>query len=266
MSYFKTPKIQTLAETIKKNKNISEIKLPSLFVLLKDLPESNETKIKANKYIQSRGLELESYPFYVSKKGTTFDEKRWENRIIFPIFNTANQVIFYQGRDFTDSLQEKYLSSPGVSKGSVLYGLNQLFAYNESPLFITEGFFDSFLLNGVAIFGNELSSDQIQLINSSPRKKVVIPDRFGNGQILANQAIELGWNVSVLPFDDCKDVNDSFVKHGRLSTIKAIMDNISCGLQAEVNVRFGCTPSTLKKTGNKSPKVTNLESIKVLFK
>ncbi len=70
----------------------------------------------------------------------------FRNRVLFPIFNSNNQVVGFGGRVIDDS-KPKYINSPESSifhKGSLLYGLN--FALSEirkqNEVIITEGYLD----------------------------------------------------------------------------------------------------------------------------
>lgn len=203
----------------------------------------------AEAYLNSRGIDIDDYKFYLSTGGSTPEDKRWTKRLIIPYYK-GNNLVFYQGRDLTDKAKTKYLSLEAVSKGSVIYGFDQLYTNAEQPLFIVEGFFDAFHVGGVAVFGNEMSPQQLAYINSSPRRKIVVPDRRGDGQLLALQGLRQGWDVSVLPFDDCKDVDDAVNKHGKLFVIKTLLDRAVSGFEAEVQVNLLCEKS--KKNGKKA--------------
>jgi hypothetical protein len=179
-------------------------------------------------YLSSRGIDWKTYPFYCVKKTDHPDNKRWYGRLIIPTYKD-NNLIFYQGRDLTDMHQKKYLSAT-TNRDTVLHGYDKLQLQTSAPLYITEGFFDAVLLNGVAIFGNKMTPQQIYWLNKSNRTKVVIPDRGEEGSLLAEQAIDLEWKVSLLDGnDDCKDVNESIIKNGLLYTIKTIVNNTTEG-------------------------------------
>ena len=73
------------------------------------------------------------------------------------------------------------------------------------------------------------------------RDKVIIPDKEGDGDRIALQAIELGWSVTFPEFGKCKDVNDAIVKYGKIYVINQIMTNISSGNDAILRLKLYCT-------------------------
>jgi hypothetical protein len=198
--------------------------LPFFYRLVDD-PEDDWCQYSIE-YLNSRGVDWTSYPFYCVRKMDHPDNKKWYGRLIVPIYKN-NNLIFYQGRDLTDLHVKKYLSAT-TPRDNVLFGYDQLLVYNQDPLYIVEGWFDAYALNGIAVFCNSMTPQQIQWINRSNRPKVVIPDRMGDGHLLAQQAIELDWHVSCLDINDnSKDVNESIIKHGFLFTMNTIINNTS---------------------------------------
>ncbi len=99
---------------------------------------------------------------------------RFRNRIIFPIFNTSQQVIGFGGRVMDSSLP-KYLNSPETPlyiKSRSLYGLHA--AKNRcresGRVFVVEGYMDFLSLyqhgikNSVATLGTALTPDHIRAL------------------------------------------------------------------------------------------------------
>lgn len=211
--------------------------LPEDFYRLTNDPNDEWAQF-AIEYLESRGIPWDAYPFHCVRKSSHPDNKRWYGRMIIPVFKD-NNVVFWQGRDLTDTMVKKYLS-PNVAKESVLSGYERIVKYSEEPLYITEGWFDAFHLEGVAVFGNKMTPEQIKWINQSHRRKVVIPDRFGDGQLLANQAIDLGWSVSLPDIGSCKDVNDAILKYGQLYTMMTIAENTCEGFVAKSRIGIYC--------------------------
>lgn len=190
-------------------------------------------------YLTNRDIDWKTYPFYCVQKTNHPDNKKWYGRLIIPVYKDG-KLIFYQGRDLTDSHQKKYLSAT-TPRDNVLYGYEHLLVYNTDPLYVVEGWFDAFAIQGVALFGNKLTKQQIMWLNKTNRPKVIIPDRVGDGYLLAEQAIQLGWKISTLDKNDsCKDVNDSIHKHGLLYTMKTIVDNTVEGNSAKIMTNIYC--------------------------
>lgn len=225
------------------------IKFPPYVVPLAD--DANELNQFAIEYLRDeRGINWKDYPFFIVNEKTDHpDCERWYGRLIIPVYKN-NNLVFYQGRDLSDTRVKKYLS-PAIDRDNILYGYDQIARYTDSPIFVTEGWFDSFMIQGVSVFGNHMTPNQIKWLKQSSRQKVIIPDRFGDGHLLAEQALELDWAVSYPDIGSCKDVNDAIVKYGMLYTLKTISDNICLDFEAEARLGIYCEG---KKYGNRNRK------------
>jgi hypothetical protein len=221
----------------------NDLKMPKYFrKLITDGSGTAWDELACDYLINERSIEPNSYPFMIAD-GNKCSEKiynAWRGRVIIPYFR-KDDLIFYQGRDIIKSDRTKYLS-PSDSRDAVFFGFDELSADTDRPLYIHEGFFDAFLLkDSVASFSNKLSDTQILLLNRCHRPKVVIPDRQGDGNIIANQAVQQGWSVSFPDIgSDCKDMNDAIVKYGRLYVIKSITENTKTGFAAETAISIYC--------------------------
>lgn len=211
-----------------------EIAVPSYFKKLTDDPEDDIAQYAIEYLRDERGIDWQSYPFFLAEQTS----KKWFGRLIIPVYK-ENKLVYFQGRDLSGIATQKYLS-PSHDREKVIYGYENLHANIDEPLYITEGFFDAFLLSGIAVFGNKLSEAQIKWLNQSRREKVIIPDRYGDGHLLAKQAIELGWSVSTPDAPGCKDVSNVVKKYGMLYTLKTIYDNTAEGFAASANVAVYC--------------------------
>lgn len=252
LTAFDIPQIEQnklIFETLKSNSEYTkpvyneldppDINLPECFYPLTDNKQDEWCQYSIE-YLTNRGIEWSTYPFYCVNNTNKKEDKKWYGRLIIPIYKN-NKLIFYQGRDLTDLHQKKYLNA-NVQRNNILYGYDKILSYNPAPLYVTEGWFDAHMIEGVAVFGNKMTQQQITWLSKSNRPKVIIPDRYGDGQLLANQAIDLGWNVSVLDInDDCKDVNESIQRYGLLYTLKTIIDNTSTGYMSKILTNLYCT-------------------------
>lgn len=224
--------------------------LPDTFYPLADAELDDKWAAIANYYLtEERGIEPSSYPFYLSKRTDDPRLKKWFGRVIVPIYKDG-KVIFYQGRDLTGKAQKKY-ESPAVSREKVLYGFDLLFDNGDIPLYIVEGWFDAFVIDGVAILGNEISDAQIEWLNRSRKKKVYIPDRFGSGKVGAEKALKLGWHISTPDIGGCKDMNEAVKKYGKLYVMKTIVDNTAIGFEAEAKLGVYCKWEPKNQRGKK---------------
>jgi len=212
------------------------ISLPPTFYRL--CSANNDWAEIANIYLTERGIEPSAYPFYLSTHTDVPYLRKWMGRLIIPIYKDK-RLIFLLGRDLTGTKQKKYESS-ATSRDNVIYGFNEIFTYSEKPLFIVEGWFDAFVIDGVAIIGNELSQAKIQWINLSKRRKVYVPDRRGNGHLGAIAALEAGWEISTPDIGNCKDINEAFTKYGSLYVRKTLNEQIASGFEAEAKLTVYC--------------------------
>jgi hypothetical protein len=211
------------------------IPIPNHFYKLSDAMPDNDIAEKARNYLRSRYIDPDSYPFYLSTGLTNSDNpkdiqhaKALINRIIIPSFR-GDSLVYYTARSM-DPLEEKlrYLNA-AVPRNTVIYGYDKLYVKPQSYLFVCEGFFDSHQLKGVAVQENCMSQQQIDLLERSPRTKIVIPDRKGDSVKLVEQAESLGWGISYPKLGDCKDVSEAIEKYGKLYVIDSVMKRIQEG-------------------------------------
>jgi len=213
------------------------LQMPDYFYPLTDDPNDVWAE-EAIYYLTSRKIDWKKHPFHLVRKADHPDNARWYGRLIIPTYKDGN-VVFWQGRDLTDSMVKKYLS-PSIIKDAVLSGYSEISRYTDEPLYITEGWFDAYHLNGVAIFGSKMTPAQTKWINQSPRQKVVIPDKFGEGFLLAEQALELGWSVSYPDIGSCKDINAAVLKYGEMYTLMTVKENTCDGFYARSQLGIYC--------------------------
>lgn len=226
-------------EVSEKQKNLEpkEIPLPKTFYKLSSADPSDKWAEVAKLTLEDRQCDPSSYPFMLSVKTGNEILDRWYRRLIIPIYKD-NKLIYYQGRGMNN--QSKKYINPSVSRNNIIYGFDKLFVNPHQPLYIVEGWFDAFVIDGIAIFGNKITTEQKIWLDKSPRKKVYIPDRLGNGALGAKQALKFGWSISTPDIGDCKDVNDAVVKYGKLYVMKTITENTASGFQGEANIGLYC--------------------------
>lgn len=215
-----------------------EVPLPETFYPLSEADPEDKWAMIARYYLEERSIDPSSYPFMLSRRTDVPHLKKWFGRVIMPIYKDG-KLIYYTGRDLTGKALKKY-ESPAISRDRVIYGFDKLFEDNDLPLYIVEGWFDAFVVDGVAIFGNEFSSTKIKWLNRSRRQKVYIPDQFGDGFRAAKQAIDAGWSISTPNFGDCKDVSAAVQKYGKLYVLRTLAQHTASGFEAELNARMYC--------------------------
>jgi len=225
---------------------------PPFFYQLNDDPNDEWAQF-AIEYISSRKISWKEYPFYIVKRQVEHpDNKKWYGRLIIPVYKN-NQVVFWQGRDLTGLHVQKYLSV-SEPRDRIISNYDRLRQESDQPLFVTEGWFDAEHVRGIAVFGNSLIDAQIKWLNQSYRQKVIIPDRFGDGHLLAKDGLKQGWAVSLPDIGSCKDVDEAVRHYGLLYTLTTIKENIFTGFEAEVRLRLYCEQSSSKKTDKTTPR------------
>lgn len=219
------------------------VPLPRNFYPLTEASPNDKWAQLASNYLEVvRGIDPNSYPFYMAHKIGDDKLDRWFKRVIIPVYKD-DKLIFYFGRDLTGKSKRKYLSA-SFAKEKIIYGFSELFRQTEEPLYIVEGWFDAFAIGGVAILGNEISEAQAAWFNKSFRKKVYIPDRLGNGRQTAEQALSLGWQVATPGIntwsDEIKDMNDAVNKYGKMFVMKSLAETTAEGFAAQINLGLYC--------------------------
>lgn len=215
-----------------------ELTLPKHFYKLSNNQEDKWAIIAWDYLENQRGVDPSKHDFYLSTGEGTPDAKRWKGRVIIPIYKD-NKLIFWQGRDLTGKAIKKYLS-PSVPKDKIMYGFDRL-THSDEPLYVTEGWFDAEAVDGIALMGNEISDHHVKWLNRSSRRKVYVPDRFGDGKRAAMKALKMGFSISTPDIgDNCKDLSDAVKKYGKLFVLKTLADNTAEGFLAESNLGVYC--------------------------
>ena len=92
-------------------------------------------------------------------------------------------------------------------------------------------------VDGVALLGSEVKDQQALLINRLSKDVIVVPDKDEAGFKLIEQAIELGWGVSLPDWGDgITDIGDAVQRHGRFYALHRI---VSCAETSPLKIRLG---------------------------
>lgn len=219
--------------------------IPDHFYPLVDAPLTNVVANEARKFLREKyALTQNDYPFYLSTGKSTDDDirnvahvKGLAGRIIIPFFKNG-KMIYYQGRALDSKAAKKYLNME-VPKTNIIFNVDQLYRNMDRPLYIFEGAFDAMHVNGVAVLENNVTSNQIELLNKSPRQKIVVPDRKSDSKKLVNIAIEQGWGVAIPEIGSgCKDLCEGIVKFGKLHVLNSLVKKTYVGPEARLRASF----------------------------
>jgi hypothetical protein len=164
-----------------------------------------------------RGLDYHEYPFKVTPQETG----RKKNRIMIP-YMYAGDVVGWTSRYLDDRLP-KYInecSSPGY-----VFGLDMQ-EDDWDFIIVTEGPFCAISIRGVAVLHNEISEQQQAILRRQGKEVIVVPDQDKPGLVLAEQALEAGFSLSIPDWpDDVHDVNEAIQVLGKLGTLLSIIGN-----------------------------------------
>ena len=158
-------------------------------------------------------------------KGHYYDAFR--NRVMFPIIDTAENVIAFGGRVMDDS-KPKYkntMDTPVFKKSRNLFALNFARHSSSEELILCEGYMDVIALhssgftNAVATLGTAITSERARLMSRYTKKVIISYDADEAGQKAAKKAIQLleevGLEVGVIKTPDAKDPDEFIKEHGK---------------------------------------------------
>jgi hypothetical protein len=166
-------------------------------------------------YMVNRKIYPEDFPFYWTPK------IGFSNRLIVP-FLFENKIVGYTARTINTEANPKYLSEQ--QPGYVFNLDNQ--RNNREFVIVAEGPFDAISIEGCALLGAEIKDSQNWLLRQLNKEIVLVPDRDKAGRQTLEQAVELGWSISMPDWPDgIKDINDAVVKLGKLATLYLIIQS-----------------------------------------
>ena len=155
----------------------------------------------------------------------------YKDRLIVPFYHN-NTIVGYTARKIKDG-NPKYISDQ--QPGYVFNIDNQ--KYGRVYTIVVEGPFDAIAVEGVALLGSEIKDQQALLINNLNTRVIVVPDKDEAGEKIVDQALELGWGVSMPPWgDDIKDVNEAVQKYGKIYTLHTIVGHAEFN---ELKIKLG---------------------------
>ncbi len=163
-------------------------------------------------YMKERSLYLDDTTYYWTP------ELAYRDRLIIP-FYYEERIVGWTARTVRKNKQPKYMSEqqPGY-----VFGLDE---QRPQKIFVIvcEGPIDALHVDGCALLGSEISDQQAMLLNRLDKDVIIVPDRDKAGSKLVEQAIELGYHVSMPDWDqDITDIGDAVDKYGRLYTLHSI--------------------------------------------
>lgn len=149
-------------------------------------------------------------------------DKRFLRRVIIPYYRDG-KIIYWQARHIDDGVKPRYLNSSNP-RDAVMYGYDELYRWDDTPLFVTEGVFDAIVLKGVCILGSSLNDAKLELLKKTRRRLIFVIDRDRTGAGLGKEALEHGWEISFVD-ERAADANKSVQLFGLPYTIYTLLKN-----------------------------------------
>lgn len=160
-----------------------------------------------------------------SQSGRYYDYFR--GRVMFPVINTAGEVVAFSGRDVTGTSKAKYLNSsdtPVFQKRKNLFALNFAKAHCAEQMILCEGNMDVVSMhaagfeNAVASLGTALTDEQARIMARYTKQVIIAYDGDSAGQRAAGRVMDIfarvGLDVRVLRITDAKDPDEYIRKFG----------------------------------------------------
>jgi hypothetical protein len=175
-------------------------------------------------YVNSRGFKLNLDQLYWT---TVPGEWAFNTRVTLPI-TFKKQIIGYVSRSIVPGV--KYVKETG-NNVNVLFNSRVLANYQRKWICVVEGAFDALAIDGVAVLKNSMSPEQAKWIQDSGQTPILVPDRDKGSKTLVDQALSLGWHVSIPTEEhwehDIKDVADAAKRYGRIYALRSILESAS---------------------------------------
>ena len=178
------------------------------------------------------------------KSGKTYDYYR--NRVIFPIIDTAGNIVAFGGRVMDDS-KPKYLNTsdtPAFKKSRHLFALNFAKKHCDEQMILCEGYMDVIALHAagfesaVATLGTAITSEQARIFAKYTKKVIICYDADKAGQTAANKAMrlfgEVGVEVRVLKLPGAKDP-DEYIKKFGAESFKQVLNESKTGFEYKLD-------------------------------
>jgi hypothetical protein len=195
------------------------VPLPPDAVKITDIKDFNKFSMAILEYMSSRQLNLDDTDYYWSPS------LAYRDRLIIP-FYYEKRIVGWTARTVAADKKPKYLTE---TQPGFVYGLDEQ-GYNKVFVILCEGQVDAIHVDGCALGGSEINDAQALLLNRLNKDVIVVPDRDKAGSKLVEQAIELGWHVSLPDWDlDINDVGDAVQRYGRLYTLYSIANAAESG-------------------------------------
>tara|TARA_B100000780_G_scaffold245772_1_gene189976 strand:- start:1700 stop:2680 length:981 start_codon:yes stop_codon:yes gene_type:complete len=191
------------------------VPMPDDVVKVSDITRFDKHSLAILEYMALRRLQVDDTEYYWSPS------LGYRDRLIVP-FYYEKRIVGWTARTVQAGKQPKYLSEqqPGYVFNLDTQRSQKIF------VIVCEGPVDALYIDGVALLGSEAKDQQALLINRLNKDVIVVPDRDHAGSKLVEQAIDLGWGVSMPNWEtDITDIGEAVQRYGRIFTLHSIASN-----------------------------------------
>lgn len=225
VKYFQNNLSSSIGKTAKdylKNRGINEETIKEFEIGL-----SLESKDDLTKLLTSKDYDIS----LLNKIGLSSDSHDiYNDRIMFPLYDTYGKTVGFSGRIYKDNGQNKYLNTKETEifkKGELLYHYH--IAKDEcrikNAVIVMEGFMDVIrastigVKNTVALMGTALTKEQINLLKRLSANIILCLDGDDPGVhatlSIGKQLQEIGLEPKVLPLPSKEDPDSFIIKNGK---------------------------------------------------
>jgi hypothetical protein len=195
--------------------------------------------IAAAEYALSRGED-----FYERGDLMWSSDKDWADRLIIPFF-FRGEIAGWTGRAVTKGQEPKYKNN---MQTDYLFNNHLIGESKNRFLVLVEGVPDAIAIGGVSPLGAKLSANQASWLKSTGKRIIVVPDRDEAGGRMIDHALNNEWMVAFPRLapgrstgnnwwdESCKDCADAVQRHGRLYTLRSIIETATDN-KLEINVK-----------------------------
>lgn len=220
----------------------AELELPAKAKPLDQLAEEgceDPLFIRAVEYALSRGDEI-----YDRANFHWSPDPEWADRLIIP-FYFQDKIAGWTGRASDPAMKPRYKNS---MQTGFLYNNHFIYHRDRQYILLVEGIVDAIAIDGVSPLGAKLSADQISWLNNSGKKIIVVPDMDEEGDRQIDRALDNDWMVAFPRLKaattaggnwwhpSCKDCADAVLRHGRLYTLRSIIETATMN-KLEINTK-----------------------------
>lgn len=186
--------------------------------------DPSEDFLKVLAYINDRNSDLLKWHEYYWSPNK---KEGMNKRIIIPFTSNNGWINGYSARSIDEKIQPKYMAQ--VVNNSYLFNQDKLYSPNRKFVIVCEGVFDAISLDCIAVMKQYLTDRQIETLRtiSEDKKIIIVPDRDASGKQLVEQAIKLGYSVSMPNWGEgIKDIADAVKEYGRIVALQQILQSV----------------------------------------